>query len=70
MAMSKTQTEIEAFLVREALDDPYAGWLSDMGDFQLGYDHDTGTINVGGRGSIDVGHLAEIVYWMMNEEER
>lgn len=68
--MSKTQTEIEAFLVREALDDLYAGWLSDMGDFQLGYDHDTGSINVGGRGSIDVGHLAEIVYRMMNEEER
>lgn len=70
MAMSKTQAEIEAILVREALDNPYEGWLSDMGDFQLEYDHDTGAINVAGRGSIDVGHLAGIVYWMMNEEER
>lgn len=68
--MSKTRTEIAAILVREALDDLYTGWLSDMGDFQLGYDHDTGAINVGGRGSIDVGHLAEIVYRMTNEEER
>ena len=65
--MSKTYAEIEALLVREALDDPEVGWLSDMGAFRLEYDHKNKFIGVGDRGSIDVGHLAGIVYRLLQD---
>ena len=56
-----THEEVLTVLRDEALDNPELGWLSDMGNWNLEYDESSGSIRVGGNGSIDLSHLASIV---------
>lgn len=62
------QEEVARKLAHEALEDRETGWLSDLSHFDLGYDTASHSITVGGWGSIDLGHLAEIVVGLIEKE--
>lgn len=51
----------------EALDDRDTGWLSDLSRYDLRYDAKSRVISLSNLGSIDLGHLAEIVERLAHE---
>lgn len=59
--------EVAKKLADEALTDRETGWLSDLSHFDLGYNEGSHAITVGGWGSIDLGHLAEIVVYLIEK---
>jgi len=63
----KTYEDIVEELRSQALDERDTGWLSDMGDFDLDFDHRNVVIEVNGHGSIDLGHLAGIVLSLLED---
>lgn len=56
-----THEEIVELLVREALEVPEEGWLSDLSSHDLRYDELNQSIVVDNDGSIDVGHIAGLI---------
>lgn len=53
--------QIIQHLREQALTDPETGWLSDLASQGLEFDEYSASIEVGPHGSIDLGHLAEII---------
>lgn len=61
--------EILKTLVTTALEDPETGWLSDLSCYGLEYDDSEMVILCGHEGSVDVGHLAEIVFYIIRNTQ-